>query len=276
MSRKKVLVTGAYGLIGNVIYTRLSRNPDKYDVYGLSRRSLPSDRIPTSAVFSIPEDKFHLADLSDFEAIQKAVADMDVVVHMAADPSGSSGWESILASNITGAYHVFEACRLAGVKRIISASSIQVISGYRRDEPYRSVFSHHSDGMSATNVPPITHEQPARPTNLYACSKVWGEALAHTYANRHGMSCLCLRIGWVRAEDKPPNGSGKAQWCSQRDIAQLVERCVNAPESLRFDIFFGVSDNEFQMADIDHAREVLGYEPQDHTRDFGEDKADKD
>ena len=73
-------------------------------------------------------------------------------------------------------------------------------------------------------IRPITREQPARPINIYASTKVWAEALAHTYAHVHGMSCLIIRIGWVTAEDRPPMPRAHCQWCSQRDIAQL-----NAP-----------------------------------------------
>ena len=102
---------------------------------------------------------------------------------------------------------------------------------------------------------------PTRPLNLYASSKVWGEGLAHTYAYRHGMSCLCLRIGWVVSEDRPPMPRAITEWCSQRDIAQLVHRCVDAPDNLRFDIFYGLSNNRYGWVDIEHARQVLGYKP---------------
>jgi hypothetical protein len=74
---------------------------------------------------------------------------------------------------------------------------------------------------------------------------------------------LCLRIGWVNAEDHPQNERGCAVWCSQRDIAQLVERSIEAPEDLKFDIFYGVSNNRWRWVDIEHPREVLGYIPQD-------------
>ena len=88
------------------------------------------------------------------------------------------------------------------------------------------------------------------------------------YSQSHGISCICLRIGWVVAEDRPRNAWAMSQWCSQRDIAQLVERCFAAPESVRFDVFFGVSVNPYPLVDIEHARQVLGYEPQDRAQDY--------
>jgi hypothetical protein len=45
-----------------------------------------------------------------------------------------------------------------------------------------------------------------------------------------------------------------------------VERCVEAPDDLRFAIFFGVSDNRARFRDIAHARELVGYVPHDGVR----------
>jgi nucleoside-diphosphate-sugar epimerase len=263
---KSVLITGAYGLVGNIVYRRLAANPDRYDVYGLVRRRAPSARIPVADLLTIPADRLRVADLTDFAAIQRAVAGMDTVVHLAADPDENSPWESILANNITGTYHIFEACRLAGVRRVIYASTIQVIFGYRSEEPYRSLLEGRFEALLQPDFCPIQHHQPPRPLNLYASSKVWGEGLAHMYAWTHGLSCMALRIGWVTAEDRVPARWGESVYCSQRDIATLIERCIAAPDSLRFEIFFGLSNNRYNLADISHARELLGYVPQDGYR----------
>lgn len=258
---KKVLITGVNGLVGNVIYRRLLESPEAYDVYGLSRRRVASDRI--GDIRDVPADKFHQADLADFDAMRRAVQGMDVIVHMAADPSGEHGWESLLNSNLIGAYNVFEAARQAGVGRVIFASSVQVSFGYRDTEPYRSLFEARYGDVDPGDIPPVTHEMPNRPLNLYAASKVWGEALAHVYAHRHGMSCIALRIGWVLDDDHVPSAWGEAVFCSKRDIAQIAKDCIDAPESVRFDIFYGMSDNRYRWVDIAHAREVLGYTPKD-------------
>jgi nucleoside-diphosphate-sugar epimerase len=263
---KNVLVTGAFGLVGNVVYARLAANPEKYAMYALTRRRHPSDRLPEEQLYPVPEHSIHVGDLTDFASVQRATAGKDVVIHMAADPSGFAGWESVLNSNVIGAYHVFEACRLAGVQRVIFASSVQVSFGYKRAEPYRSIYEGDHESLPA-EIPVVKAEWPTRPLNLYAGSKVWGEALAHAYSQRHGMSCICVRIGWVTAEDRPPVPHARYEWCSQRDIAQLIERCVDAPASVRFEVFYGVSHNQYRWVDIEHARRVVGYEPQDWSED---------
>jgi nucleoside-diphosphate-sugar epimerase len=261
-SKQQILITGAYGLIGNLVYAHLDTQPDRYSTYGMVRRVEASARIEAMELCEIPAERLRYADLTDFAAVRRAVAGIDVVVHMAADPNGHSSWESVLNNNIVGTYHLFEASRLAGVKRVIYASTNQVVFGYRADEPYRSLFAGR-EGAAPEAIPPIHHTQPTRPLNYYACSKVFGESLAHMYAFTHGMSCICLRIGWVTASDRPASPQARYLWCSQRDIVQLVGRCIEAPASLRFDIFFGQSDNHPNFVDIQHARDVLGYAPQD-------------
>jgi len=44
----------------------------------------------------------------------------------------------------------------------------------------------------------------------------------------------------------------KGMWQSRRDHAQMVERCF-ADETVEFDVFYGVSDNDRRWFDIDHA-----------------------
>jgi nucleoside-diphosphate-sugar epimerase len=263
-----VLVTGAYGLIGNLVYRRLAGQPERYAVYGSARRAHASNRAEQTEYCQIPPERLRLADNSDFDALRRAVEGMDTVVHLAADPNGAAGWESVLNSNIIGAHNLFEACRQAGVKRVLYASTNQVVFGYNDPKALRAMFSGEKPKIRPEDIQPIHHTQPARPLNDYACSKVYGEALAHMYAHTHGMSCIILRIGWVLSDDTPPGPGAQMLWCSQRDCVQVIERCINAPDELRFDIFFVQSDNAYNLVDIQHAKDVLGYEPQDKAEDF--------
>src|SRR5712691_6632502 len=69
------------------------------------------------------------------------------------------------------------------------------------------------------SVPMLTHESPLHPSGIYGASKVWGEALGRHYADAHGLSVLCVRIGRVTREDRPQVPREFTVWCSQRDIA---------------------------------------------------------
>ena len=63
--------------------------------------------------------------------------------------------------------------------------------------------------------------------------------------------------------------SGQPIWCSQRDIVQLIECCINAGEDVRFEIFYGMSDNKWRWVDIDNARRKVGYIPRDRAEGHG-------
>jgi nucleoside-diphosphate-sugar epimerase len=262
MTPKKVLITGVYGLIAGAVYRRLSALPERYEVHALARRAEPSERA-TKERLDIPDDRFYIVDMADLDRVEEAFAGMDTIIHMAADPRPDASWDSLLQSNIVGARNAFEAAVRRGVGRVVYASSIMVSWGYQAEDPYKALSEGRFGELDPQQIPVVTHEWPTRPTGLYPASKVFGEALARYSADVHDLSSLCLRIGWVNAEDHPHRPEAGAVWCSQRDIVQLVEKAVEAPDDLKFGIFYGVSDNKWRWVDIDHTREVLGYIPQD-------------
>ena len=248
MAKSRVLVTGLSGLIGRALRKQVD---GRYDLRALNR----------SAVEGLP---CHQADIADFEAIKPAFAGVETVVHLAAQV-GNPAWEAVLRHNITGTYNVFEAAREAGVKRVVFASSGAAVSGIESDKPYSELVAGRYEGLQSW--PMLTHLSPLRPSGLYGASKIWGEALGRSYADAHGMSVICVRIGRVHAQDRPLSAREFAVWCSQRDIARFLESCVDAPESVRFDIFFCASRNKWGYRDLEHPLAILGWEPVDAAED---------
>ena len=249
MAARSVLVTGMSGLIGRALRKQLE---GRHDLRALNR----------SAVEGLP---CHRADIADLDAIAPAFAGVETVVHLAAQV-GNPGWESVQRQNVTGTYNVFEAARQAGVKRVVFASSGAAVSGIEADAPYSDLVAGRYEGLAAW--PMLTHLSPLRPAGLYGVSKVWGETLGRHYSDSHKMSFLCVRIGRVHAEDRPLSPRDFSVWCSQRDIVRLLERCVEAPEALRYDIFFGASRNRWGYRDLEHPRAVLGWEPVDAAESY--------
>jgi len=47
----------------------------------------------------------------------------------------------------------------------------------------------------------------------------------------------------------------------------MIDRCLAAPRSLRFDILFAASRNRWGYRDLDHARAAVGFEPIDAAED---------
>ena len=163
---KKILITGISGLIGQIAYQDLKND---FDITGLSRRELKGI-------------KYFRNSITELKSIIPAFKGQDTVVHLAADPSDLSPWESILPNNIIGTYNVFEAATQAGVKRIVFASSGSTIRGYERVSPYREI-AEGQYGNVPDNFHKITHQQ-TRPEGLYGVAKVWGEALSRHLSDR--------------------------------------------------------------------------------------------
>jgi nucleoside-diphosphate-sugar epimerase len=249
---KRVLVTGMSGLIGGAVRRQLE---EKYELVALNGHR------PVEGVTS------HIADIADLDAILPAFEGVHTVIHLAAESSEDSAWQAYRDSNLTGTYNVFEAARMSGVKRVIFASSGSAIKGYEMFPPYDAVVAGRYDEVPAS-WEKVTHESMPRPNSIYGCTKLWGEAVARMYTDYHGISAICIRIGSVTKEDRPKVTRQFSVWCSQKDIGRFVERCVEAPETLKFDIFYAVSDNKWSYRDMEHAREALGFVPEDSADRF--------
>src|SRR5262245_14118295 len=245
----RVLVTGMSGLIGGVLRRHLN---GIHELHALSRRPVPG----------LPGRQ---ADITDLAAILPAFSGIEVVVHLAAAVGDAAPLDAMVGTNVIGTYNVFEAARRSGVRRVVFASSGATVSGWEREMPYQALVEGRYGNVKEWTR--ITHETPVRPTGLYGASKVWGEALARHYADAHGLSMICVRIGHVTAADRPQAARDLSVWCSQRDVARMFERAIAAPAEVRFDIFFALSDNRWSYRDLGHPRWVLGFEPQDHAED---------
>jgi nucleoside-diphosphate-sugar epimerase len=207
------------------------------------------------------------ADIGDFDAISPAFEGVHTVVHLAAAVGGNEPPQAIIRDNVEGTYNVFEAARRAGVRRIVFASSGATVSGWESEDPYRSLVAGRYDDVPE-RWPMITHEWPVNPNSLYGTSKVWGETLGRQFVTSSDLSILCLRIGMVRPEDKPLTPRDFSVWCSQRDIASMVQLCIEAPASLDYDTLFVTSNNRWGYRDLQHAREAVGFVPQDAAEDY--------
>ena len=248
---ERILVTGMSGLIGGAVRERLE---SRYQLTALNRSLVPG-------VTTVQ------ADIADFDSIRPAFENQQTVVHLAASARGNDPWERVRDPNLIGVYNVFEAARQAGVSRVIYASSGSTISGWEQVHPYRALVNGDYDSVIHP-WPLITHETPVRPAGVYGATKVWGEAVARHFTDSSDLSIICLRIGLVNAVDRPTDSRQFSVWCSQRDISQMVERCILAPSELRYDIFYAVSSNKWGYRDISHARDVVGFEPQDEAEAY--------
>jgi uronate dehydrogenase len=225
----RVLITGAAGHIGRALRAGLA-----------GRYQLRLADIAPQAAAGAGEEVVS-ADITRLEELLPVMQGVDTVVHLAGIPDEDT-WQKIRDMNIEGCYNVFEAARQAGVKRVVFASSNHAVGFHRRDRM-------------------IDDTVPLRPDSRYGVSKVFGEALGRLYADKHGMSVACLRIGSFRADDTVSAPRHLNSWISHRDMVQLTQRCIDYPD-YHFVIAYGVSNNARNRWSNANAR-FLGYQPQD-------------
>lgn len=153
------VVTGAHGFVGRHLVDHL--------------RAAGIDVVGTDRAHGGPD----LADAGAVRAFMVGVAPTEVY-HLAgwADVGGS--WaqpEAAFAANALGTLHVLEACRAAGVRRVLNVSSADVY------------------GRVAPDDLPITEEQPLAPVTPYAASKVAADFLALQAWLGHGLEVVRVR-----------------------------------------------------------------------------------
>ncbi|HQZ11378.1 MAG TPA: NAD(P)-dependent oxidoreductase [Devosia sp.] len=177
---------------------------------------------------------------------------VDTVLHFAASPSGSSTWDMVMGANIAATQNMLRAARDAKVRRVVFASTNQVVLGYRFDEAVTSV---------TTDLPP-------KPLSPYGISKLMGEEMGRAFAGETGISFIALRIGYFQRGENLPGPHmaigvwGQSMWLSNRDMMHALVRSIEA-EDVPFAIVNLVSNNPQMRWDLKHTRKVLGYKPKD-------------
>lgn len=272
----KILITGSYGRVGTAILDHLADHSE-YTFTCLDKSDLPNN-------FPNKNLKMVVADVSEYEAIRPAFENQEVVIHLAAALRlAGDNWSKMLKNNIVGTYNVLEAAKSTGVKKVIFASSNHAVGRYEVE---------HSPQIYSLDFDLVLDDTaPVRPDSYYGVSKAFGEDIGRFYAELHGLRFYALRIGAVRSRELDhPYGDAeegvrkgkwkrgdreyklevarlKAMWQSRRDLAELVNKCLQ-DDTVQFDIFYGVSDNDRSWFDIEHAREVIGYEPKDNAEEW--------
>ncbi|WP_214349171.1 NAD-dependent epimerase/dehydratase family protein [Pseudomonas congelans] len=232
----RLLLTGAAGGLGKVLretlrpYTTVLRLSD----------------IAEMAPATNDREEVHVCDLANKDAVHQLVEGVDAIVHFGG-VSVERPFEEILGANICGVFHIYEAARRHGVKRVIFASSNHVIGFYKQSET-------------------IDAHSPRRPDSYYGLSKSYGEDMASFYFDRYGIETVSIRIGSSFAE--PQNRRMMSTWLSFADLTQLIERSLYTPD-VGHTVVYGVSDNKTVWWD-NRLASKLDYTPKDSSEVFRE------
>jgi UDP-glucose 4-epimerase len=179
----KILVTGGAGFVGSHVVDRLLADGHAVDVVdnlttGLRERVHPTARL-------------HVSDLRDvrLDAVF-AAARPEVVVHVAAQAAVPRSVADPLfdaSVNVLGTIALLEACRRAGVGRVLYTST-------------------GGAGYGDTDVLPTPEDHPLRPASPYGVSKVTAERYLECWAGLTGGRGLTLRLANVYGPRQDPAG----------------------------------------------------------------------
>lgn len=250
----RVLVAGAGGLIGSVLWDGLD---GEHSLRGIDLRRDRAKGI-------------RRADVRRARSLRRGFDGVDAVVDLATGSKVDLPWDRV-EGDIEGRINLLEAARQHGVRRYVFASSNHVTGMYELDQPYASLVAGSYGGLDPASIPLIAPEWPIRPDSPYGAGKAFTEAAARYYAEQHGISCICLRIGTVLAEDRPRSPRHYATLLTHGDLVRLVDCALRAPLDLSFGIYYGVSANRWRFWDIANATDELGFEPQDDAERFRSD-----
>lgn len=162
-----VLVTGGLGYVGRHLVSALAERGDRVVSYNrdYAEGSPPGVEFVQGELYDIPRlvDTFTRSEV-------------DRVIHTAAMSHPDLSIDlpiTTFTANVEGTLHLFEAARMAGVKRIVNFSS---------ECAYGNV-----DG-------PVREDAPLRPTTPYGVTKVTTELMSHVYNDLYGQDILSLRV----------------------------------------------------------------------------------
>jgi len=164
----RVLVTGGNGFIGSHLVDQLVKRGWDVTVFDLNERRY--DPLPAEA-------HFIKGDLNQAYLVREALSGVDVVFHLVwttihevanRDPSGD------VTANLIPTIHLLEACRNAGVRRIIFVSSGGTVYG-----PAQAL--------------PISESHPQNPVNSYGVTKLAAEKYLYMFKHLYGIDYAIFR-----------------------------------------------------------------------------------
>ncbi|WP_458190489.1 NAD-dependent epimerase/dehydratase family protein [Haladaptatus sp. NG-WS-4] len=283
----RILITGANGTVGQAILSELGDH-EEYEFTCLDKDSHPNRETI-------------VADITDYDDIRPHFDGHDAVIHLAAIVDLSGSWDEILQANFVGTYNVLQAAAEAEVEQFIFASSIHTVGMCELDlapELYDPDYDLEIDhevpvqpdsfyGVSKifgeslgrlfieSHENPLADVHPAFATNTRDFPKRFYSLRIKSvrdaeHDHPYGLAEEGVEADlWTRASPDYEYMAErlKATWLSHRDLGQLVDRCLQ-DETVDFDIFWGVSDNDATWVDLSHTREVLGYQPEDNGAEW--------
>ena len=186
-----------------------------------------------------------IADVRDGPAIRAACEGADGIVHLAGIPD-EADFHDLADVNITGTYHVLEAARLSGARRV----------DHRQQQPRHRA--------STRRRPPSIPRWWCDPTACTASAR--SPTRRSGGCTRRSSACRSRACGSEASSRRRRTSAQLSTWLSPRDCLAAVVAAMTAPE-LTFAAFYGVSRNTRRWWDLT-AGEALGFFAAGRRRGF--------
>jgi NAD dependent epimerase/dehydratase len=172
----RVLVTGAGGFIGSHLVERLVRLGAQ--VRALVHYNGRNDwgNLELGEPQLMKEVEVVLGDVRDPFGVDRAIADREVVFHLAAligIPYSYHSPQSYVATNVQGTLNVLEACRRHEIKKLVHTST--------------------SESYGTALYEPIDEQHALQPQSPYSASKIGADQLAQSYFLSFGLPVATIR-----------------------------------------------------------------------------------
>jgi UDP-glucose 4-epimerase len=171
----KILVTGGCGLIGSTTIDLLLRENSAAQIVildNLNRGTLAN----VEGALKDARVRLVRGDIRDIPTLAEAIADMDAVIHMATLRITACAAEprSALEVMCDGSYNVLEAARLAGVRKIVTASTASI---YGMADSFPTREDHH----------------PYNNRTWYGATKIMLEGMLRSFNDMYALPYVVLR-----------------------------------------------------------------------------------
>jgi UDP-glucuronate 4-epimerase len=217
MTNEKFFITGANGCIGSWVVRNLVRNGSTPAVldHGGSKHRLEL----ILSKNEISRLNFFPGDVSDLDSLEKSLCSSGAthVIHLAAlqlpfcrvnPPLGAT-------VNVLGTINIFEACKRAGIQKVVYASSMAVFG------PKES----YSEKV-------LSHQAPLKPQTHYGFFKQANEGNARVYWEEQGISSIGLRPFVIY-------GPGRDQGMTSTPTKAMIAASLGRPYMITFGGRFG-------------------------------------
>ena len=174
---KKILITGGAGFIGtNFIRYMLSKHSD-YVLINFDALTYAGNLDNLKDIEHHPNYHFINGDITNREAVQAAMAEIDYVIHFAAESHvdrSLEGSEVFIKTNVFGTQVLLEYAQAKGIKKFVHVST---------DEVYGS--------LGTTGY--FSETTPLAPNSPYSASKAGSDLLARAYYHTYNFPVMITR-----------------------------------------------------------------------------------